>query len=240
MGVDTAEMFATSMRTVRASCLNNSQVQRMALSTPLLSRAQYTMTPGATPISAAVEWHGTTIVSVRKGNKVVIAGDGQVTVGQSVVMKPNAIKVRRLGEAGKVIAGFAGSTADAMTLSERLESRIEEYPGQLLRACVELAKAWRTDKYLRKLDAMMLVSDNEVTLMLTGNGDVLEPVNGVAAIGSGGSYALAAANALIDVDGLEAEEIARKSMRIASDLCVFTNNNLTVEIIELDADEPEQ
>jgi len=195
-------------RTLRASCSNASQTRLM-----------------------------TTIVSVRKGNKVVIAGDGQVTVGQSVVMKPNAIKVRRIGEAGKVITGFAGSTADALTLRERLESRIEEYPGQLMRACVELAKDWRTDKYLRKLDAMMIVSDHEVTFMLTGNGDVLEPTDGVAAIGSGGSYALAAARALIDQPNMDAEEIARKSMLIASDLCVFTNNNLVVETIDAVSDQ---
>lgn len=176
--------------------------------------------------------HATTIVSVRKDNRVVIAGDGQVTLGQSVVMKPNARKVRRLGDGA--IAGFAGSTADAITLFERLESKIEEYPGQLLRACVELAKAWRTDKYLRKLDALMIVSDKEVSLMITGTGDVLEPEDGVLAIGSGGSYALAAARALQDIPDLDAEEIARKSMRIAGDMCVFTNHNLVVESLEYD------
>jgi len=184
----------------------------------------------AQAISASAGMCATTIVSVRKDDKVVIAGDGQVTLGQSVVMKPNACKVRRLSDG--VISGFAGSTADAITLFERLESKIEEYPGQLLRACVELAKAWRTDKYLRKLDALMLVSDHEVSLMITGNGDVLEPVDGVMAIGSGGSYALAAARALQDIDGLDAEQIARKAMGIAGDMCVFTNHNLVVETVD--------
>merc|ERR1712216_1058034 len=183
----------------------------------------------APPISAA-GWHGTTIVSVRKGDTVVVAGDGQVTVGNAVVVKPNAIKVRRLGPG--VVAGFAGSTADAMTLFERLETRIEEDPGQLLRACVELAKAWRTDKYLRKLDALMIVADAEVSLMITGNGDVLEPAHGVLAIGSGGSYAQAAARALMETDW-SAEQVARKSMEIAAEMCVFTNNNLVVESVDL-------
>eukprot|EP00658_Telonema_sp_P-2_P018731 TRINITY_DN17337_c0_g1_i3.p1 TRINITY_DN17337_c0_g1~~TRINITY_DN17337_c0_g1_i3.p1 ORF type:complete len:184 (+),score=29.05 TRINITY_DN17337_c0_g1_i3:137-688(+) len=156
---------------------------------------------------------------------------------RQVVMKPNAIKVRRLGK--DVIAGFAGSTADAITLFERLEGRIEAFPGQLLRACVELAKAWRTDKYLRKLDALLIVSDAEVSLMITGTGDVLEPADGVVAIGSGGSYALAAARALVDTE-LTAEEIARKSMGIAADMCVYTNHNLVVECIDMDQVDNEQ
>merc|ERR1712010_174134 len=181
-------------------------------------------------LTPAGDMHATTILSVRKNGKVVVAGDGQVTLGQSVVMKPNATKVRRLGKDGNdVISGFAGSTADAITLFERLELKIEEYPGQLLRACVELAKAWRTDKYLRRLDALMIVSDKEVSLMITGGGDVLEPVDGVVAIGSGGSYALAAARALHDVPDMNAEEIARKAMHVAGDMCVFTNHNLVVE-----------
>ncbi|MGN6374253.1 MAG: ATP-dependent protease subunit HslV [Sphingomonas sp.] len=174
-------------------------------------------------------WHGTTIVSVRKNGKVVIAGDGQVTMGQTV-MKPTARKVRALGD-GKVIAGFAGATADAFTLLERLERKLEQHHGQLLRAAVELAKDWRTDKYLRQLEAMMIVADKDVTLILTGNGDVLDPDGGIAAIGSGGNYALAAARAL---DGYEpdAETLARRAMKIASDICVYTNENLTVEVLE--------
>jgi len=173
-------------------------------------------------------WHGTTILSVRKNGLVVVAGDGQVTMGQTV-MKANARKVRRLGEGGKVIAGFAGATADAFTLFERLEGKLEKHQGQLTRACVELAKDWRTDRYLRRLEAMMAVADAEVSLVLTGTGDVLEPEQGI--IGSGGVYALAAARALIDIDGLEAEAIARKAMAIAADICVYTNTNLTVESI---------
>jgi len=176
-----------------------------------------------------INWHGTTILSVRKDGKVAIAGDGQVSMGDTI-MKGNARKVRPLGK-GDVIAGFAGATADAMTLFERLEARIEQYPGQLMRACVELAKDWRTDKYLRRLEAMMIVADRQVTLVLTGNGDVLEPEAGVVGIGSGGNYALAAARALADMD-LDAEAIVRKAMGIAADICVYTNNNLTVEIIE--------
>lgn len=174
-------------------------------------------------------WHGTTIVSVRKGGKVVIAGDGQVTAGQTV-MKPNARKVRPLGD-GKVIAGFAGATADAFTLFERLESKLERHQGQLMRAAVELAKDWRTDKYLRNLEAMLIVADREITLMVTGNGDVLEPEGGIAAIGSGGNFALAAARALDAYEG-DAEAIARKAMKIAADLCVYTNDRLTVEVLE--------
>jgi ATP-dependent HslUV protease subunit HslV len=173
-------------------------------------------------------WHGTTILSVRKGGQVVVAGDGQVTMGQTV-MKANAKKVRRLGEGGRVIAGFAGATADAFTLFERLEGKLEKHQGQLTRACVELAKDWRTDRYLRRLEAMMAVADSEVSLVLTGTGDVLEPERGIIGIGSGGVYALAAARALIDVDGLDAETIARRAMQIAADICVYTNTNITLE-----------
>jgi ATP-dependent HslUV protease subunit HslV len=173
--------------------------------------------------------HATTIVTVRKDGKVVIAGDGQVSLGQTV-MKGNARKVRRIGK-GNVIAGFAGATADAFTLLERLESKLEQYPDQLMRACVELAKDWRTDRYLRRLEAMMLVADKDVTLALTGTGDVLEPEHGVMAIGSGGNYALAAARALIDTDR-SAEEIARKAMQIAAEICVYTNANIVVETLE--------
>ncbi|MDZ4381047.1 MAG: ATP-dependent protease subunit HslV [Parvibaculum sp.] len=176
-----------------------------------------------------INWHGTTILSVRKGGKVVIAGDGQVSMGDTI-MKGNARKVRPLGK-GDVIAGFAGATADAMTLFERLEAKIEQYPGQLMRACVELAKDWRTDRYLRRLEALMIVADREVTLVLTGNGDVLEPEGGVIGIGSGGNYALAAARALADME-LSAEEVARKAMKIAAEICVYTNNNLTVESLD--------
>ena len=173
-------------------------------------------------------WHGTTILSVRKGGKVVIAGDGQVSLGQTVI-KGNARKVRPLGS-GQVIGGFAGATADAMTLFERLESKLEQYPHQLTRACVDMAKDWRTDRYLRKLEAMMIVADKSVTLVLTGTGDVLEPEKGIIAIGSGGNYALAAARALADTE-LDAETIARRSMAIAAEICVYTNNNLTVETL---------
>ena len=175
-------------------------------------------------------WHGTTIVSVRRNGRVVIAGDGQVTQGQTV-MKPNARKVRTLGQEAKVIAGFAGATADAFTLFERLEAKLEKHGQQLLRAAVELAKDWRTDKYLRNLEAMMIVADKDVTLVLTGNGDVLEPGSGVAAIGSGGNFALAAATDIFDYEQ-EAETIARKAMAIAADICVYTNGNLTVETVE--------
>lgn len=173
--------------------------------------------------------YGTTIVTVRKGNKVVIAGDGQVSLGNTV-MKGNARKVRRIGK-GNVIAGFAGATADAFTLLERLEAKLEQYPDQLMRASVELAKDWRTDRYLRKLEAMMLVADSKVTLALTGTGDVLEPEHGVMAIGSGGNYALAAARALIDTDK-DAEEIARKAMEIAADICIYTNHSILVESLD--------
>ena len=176
-----------------------------------------------------VQWHGTTILTVRKGGKVVVVGDGQVSMGDTI-MKGNARKVRPLG-AGNVIAGFAGATADAMTLFERLEAKLEQYPGQLTRACVELAKDWRTDRYLRRLEALMIVADAKVSLVLTGNGDVLEPEGGIVGIGSGGNYALAAARALADTE-LSAEEIARKALGIAAEICVYTNNNLTVEILD--------
>jgi len=177
-------------------------------------------------------WHATTICSVRKNGKVVIAGDGQVSVGDTV-MKANAKKVRHLS-GGKVIAGFAGATADAFTLFERLEAKLERHPGQLARACVELAKDWRTDKYLRQLQAMMIVVDRETSLVVTGNGDVLEPEHGVVAIGSGGNYALAAARALYDQD-LSAEDVAKKAMKIAADICVYTNHNIILETMDIDA-----
>jgi len=179
-------------------------------------------------MSNELTMHATTIVTVRKDGKVVIAGDGQVSLGQTV-MKGNAKKVRRIGK-GNVIAGFAGATADAFTLLERLEAKLEHYPDQLMRAAVELAKDWRTDRYLRRLEAMMLVADKSVTLALTGTGDVLEPEHGVMAIGSGGNYALAAARALMDTDK-SAEEIARKAMEIAADICVYTNGNVVVETL---------
>ncbi|WP_026380555.1 ATP-dependent protease subunit HslV [Afifella pfennigii] len=177
---------------------------------------------------SAAPWHGTTIVTVRKDGKVVIAGDGQVTMGQTI-MKANARKVRPLAK-GDVIAGFAGATADAFTLLERLEAKLEQYPGQLMRACVELAKDWRTDRYLRRLEAMMIVADKETTLVLTGTGDVLEPQGGVAAIGSGGNYALAAARALAESDdAADAEAIARRAMQIAAEICVYTNDSIIIE-----------
>jgi ATP-dependent HslUV protease subunit HslV len=177
--------------------------------------------------SSLPSWHGTTILSLRKQGKVVIAGDGQVTFGNTVI-KSNARKVRRLGK-NEVIAGFAGATADAFALFERLEAKLEQHPGQLSRACVELAKDWRTDRYLRRLEAMMAVADKSTSLVLTGTGDVLEPEEGLIGIGSGGPYALAAARALIDVDGLDAEAIARKSMGIAADICIYTNRNIVIE-----------
>jgi len=177
-------------------------------------------------------WHGTTILSVRKGATVVVAGDGQVSM-QNMIIKSNARKVRPLA-GGQVLAGFAGATADAMTLFERLEGKLEQYPGQLTRACVELAKDWRTDRYLRRLEAMMIVADSKVTLVLTGTGDVLEPEHGVVGIGSGGNFALAAARALIDGD-LDAAEIARRSMTIAAEICVFTNTNLVLESLSSEA-----
>ena len=174
-------------------------------------------------------WHGTTILTVRKGNTVAIGGDGQVSIGQTIV-KANAKKVRQLGKGG-VIGGFAGATADAFTLFERLEGKLEQYPGQLMRAAVELAKDWRTDRYLRRLEAMMIVADPKVSLVLTGTGDVLEPEAGVAGIGSGGNYALAAARALLD-GPLDAEAIVRKSLDIAADICVYTNRNVTIETLK--------
>jgi len=171
-------------------------------------------------------WRGTTILSVRKNGRVVIAGDGQVSLG-STVIKANAHKVRALSN-GSVIVGFAGATADAFTLFERLEGKLEQYPGQLTRACVEMAKDWRTDRYLRKLEAMITVADKDISLVLTGTGDVLEPEDGMVGIGSGGNYALAAARALYDQD-MEPEEIARRSMKIAADICVYTNENVILE-----------
>lgn len=174
-------------------------------------------------------WRSTTILSVRKGGKVVIAGDGQVTMGQTV-MKANARKVRRLGK-GEVIAGFAGATADAFALFERLEAKIEQHPGNLARACVELAKDWRMDKYLRQLQALMAVADTKTSLVLSGTGDVVEPEIGLIGIGSGGNYALAAARALLELD-LSAEEIARRAMKIAADICVYTNDNIVIESLD--------
>lgn len=182
-------------------------------------------------MTSTPQWRGTTIVSVRKGNQMVIAGDGQVTFGNTVI-KSQARKVRRLA-GGNVIAGFAGATADAFTLFERLEAKLESYPAQLTRACVELAKDWRTDRYLRRLEAMMLVADASASLVLTGNGDVLDPEDGLMGIGSGGAFALSAARALKDVDGYTAEMIARKSLEIAAGICIYTNNNIIVETIEL-------
>jgi ATP-dependent HslUV protease subunit HslV len=175
-------------------------------------------------------WHGTTILCLRKAGKVIIAGDGQVSMGQTIV-KSNARKLRRLG-GGTVIAGFAGATADAFALFERLEGKLEQHPGQLTRACVELAKDWRTDRYLRRLEAMMAVADVRVSLILSGTGDVLEPEDGIIGIGSGGGYALAAARALIDQDGLDAETVARKAMAIAAGICVYTNDKVTFETLE--------
>jgi ATP-dependent HslUV protease subunit HslV len=181
------------------------------------------------PPNSPDSWHGTTILTVRKGGTVAIGGDGQVSIGQTIV-KANARKVRRLTK-GDVIGGFAGATADAFTLFERLEGKLEQYPGQLMRAAVELAKDWRTDRYLRRLEAMMIVADKEVSLVLTGTGDVLEPEGGVMGIGSGGNYALAAARALIDTD-LDAETIVRKAMAIAAEICVYTNRNVTIESLK--------
>src|SRR5580692_3888332 len=175
-------------------------------------------------------WHGTTILCVRRDGHVTMAGDGQVSMGQTIV-KGNARKVRRIGAGGTVVAGFAGATADAFTLLERLESKLERFPNQLERACVELAKDWRTDRYLRRLEAMMAVADKSHSYTLTGNGDVLEPEDGLIAIGSGGNYALSAARALIEIPDLGAEEIARRAMKIAGDICVYTNHNVIVETI---------
>jgi ATP-dependent HslUV protease, peptidase subunit HslV len=174
-------------------------------------------------------WHGTTVLTVRKGGVVSVGGDGQVSIGQTII-KANARKVRRLS-GGEVIGGFAGATADAFTLFERLEAKLEQYRGQLMRAAVELAKDWRTDRYLRRLEAMMIVADKEVSLVLTGTGDVLEPEAGIAGIGSGGNYALAAARALLD-GPLDAEQIVRRALDIAADICVYTNRNVTIETLK--------
>jgi len=175
-------------------------------------------------------WHGTTILCVRRDGHVTMAGDGQVSMGQTIV-KGNARKVRRIGAGNGVLAGFAGATADAFTLLERLESKLERFPGQLERACVDLAKDWRTDRYLRRLEAMMAVADKDRSFTLTGTGDVLEPEDGVIAIGSGGNYALSAARALMGVEGLSAEDIARRAMKIAAEICVYTNDNVILETI---------
>ncbi len=182
------------------------------------------------PQSEPPVWHGTTILSVRKADRVVVAGDGQVSLGQTVI-KGNARKVRRLSD-GNVIVGFAGATADAFTLVERLEAKLERYPGQLTRACVELAKDWRTDRYLRRLEAMMAVVDATTSLVLTGTGDVLEPEDGLIAIGSGGNFALAAARALIDRDDMDVEAVARRALEIAADICVYTNHNIVIESLD--------
>lgn len=182
---------------------------------------------------AAGFWHGTTILSVRRAGLVVVAGDGQVSLGETVV-KGNARKVRRLGDEsgrGVVLAGFAGATADAFTLFERLEQKLERHPGQLARACVELARDWRSDRYLRRLEALMAVADARVSLLVSGTGDVLEPEDGIVAIGSGGTYALAAARALAAVEGLAADEVARRSLEIAADICVWTNRNIAMETL---------
>ena len=184
---------------------------------------------GQTDSHGMPRWHGTTIIGVKKGGKTVIAGDGQVSMGNTV-MKPNARKVRRIGKDDKVVAGFAGATADAFTLFERLEKKLEQYSGQLMRAAVELAKDWRTDKYLRNLEALMIVADADVLLVLTGNGDVLEPEGGIAAIGSGGNYALSAARALDPYED-DAEKIARRAMEVAAEVCVFTNDRVTLEVV---------
>ena len=181
-------------------------------------------------MSENTTWHGTTILSVRKNGAVVIAGDGQVSLGPTVI-KANARKVRRLGTDNSVIAGFAGATADAFTLFERLEGKLEQHPGQLTRACVELAKDWRTDRYLRRLEAMMAVADSSVSLILSGTGDVLEPEDGLIGIGSGGAFALSAARALADFPELSAREIAEKSMKVAAGICVYTNENVTIETL---------
>ncbi len=175
------------------------------------------------------QWHGTTILAVRKGSQVVVAGDGQVSIGETVI-KANARKVRRLAN-DQVIAGFAGATADAFTLFERLEGKLDKHSGHLTRACVELAKDWRTDRYLRRLEAMLAVADKDVSLVVTGTGDVLEPEDGLIGIGSGGSYALAAARALMEMDGLDAEAIARRALAIAAGICIYTNENITVETL---------
>ncbi len=188
------------------------------------------------PTGSSQSWHGTTILAVRKAGTVVIAGDGQVTLGATVI-KSQARKVRRLA-GGTVIAGFAGATADAFTLFERLEAKLEQHPGQLTRAAVDLAKDWRTDRYLRRLEAMMAVADDNVSLILSGNGDVLEPEDGLIGIGSGGAFALSAARALVDLEAMSAEEIARKAMAIAADICIYTNENVVLETIHSDESTP--
>ena len=180
-------------------------------------------------MSEPQSWHGTTILSVRKNGTTVVAGDGQVSLGQTVI-KSNATKVRRIAD-DKVVVGFAGATADAFTLFERLEAKLEQYPNQLTRACVELAKDWRTDRYLRRLEAMMAVADPKVSLILSGTGDVLEPEDGLIGIGSGGNYALAAARALMDREDMDAEAIARKAMQIAADICIYTNESVVLETV---------
>ena len=177
------------------------------------------------------QYRGTTILSVRRNGKVVIGGDGQVTLGNTV-MKGNARKVRTLGK-GKVLAGFAGATADAFTLFERFEGKLEEYHGQLTRAAVEMAKDWRTDRMLRRLEALLAVADKEVSLIITGNGDVIEPENSLMAIGSGGSFAQAAAKALLDNTDIDARDVVEKSLNIAADICIYTNKNLTIEELEI-------
>ncbi len=180
-------------------------------------------------------WHGTTILCVRKGGQVAMAGDGQVSLGQTVV-KGNARKIRRIA-GGKVLAGFAGATADAFTLLERLEAKLERFPDQLERACVDLAKDWRTDRYLRRLEALLAVADHKRSLLVTGQGDVLEPEDAIIGIGSGGNYALSAARALLPVEGVEAEEICRQAMKIAADICVYTNGNIILETLAASAGE---
>src|ERR1700735_4969599 len=192
-----------------------------------ISRIMQHLTPAATD---PIGWHGTTILCVRRDGHVTMAGDGQVSMGQTIV-KGNARKVRRIGAGGLVLAGFAGAAADAFTLLERLEAKLERFPNQLERACVELAKDWRTDRYLRRLEALMAVADKDRSFTLTGTGEVLEPEAGIIAIGSGGNYALAAARALAEVEGLSSEEMARRAMKIAGDICVYTNYNLTVETL---------
>ncbi len=182
------------------------------------------------PETDSTQWRGTTILCIRKNGVVVIAGDGQVSMGDTVV-KANARKIRRLGD-GRILAGFAGATADAFTLFERLEAKLERHPGQLMRACVELAKDWRTDRYLRRLEALMAVADRDVSLLLSGTGDVLEPDDGLIGIGSGGNYALAAARALIDIEGLDAEAVARKAMAIAAQICIYTNDSVTLDRLD--------
>jgi len=181
----------------------------------------------------SIEMHGTTILAVRRGNMVCVGGDGQVSLGHTTI-KGDARKVRRIGAGGRVIAGFAGATADAFTLLERLEAKLEQYPNQLMRASVELAKDWRTDRYLRKLEAMMIVADEKLTLTLSGMGDVLEPENGITGIGSGGDYARSAARALCDATDLDPETIVKKSMAVAANICIYTNDQLTIETISAD------